>query len=318
MPLQNNQKLLEAESGDEEARVDMKKCIILLFLCIVALNVSAVVEKTLVVGETFTFSVTQKNTGDGPPAPFVTGNSIVVTGIYFSGNSLTMSISIKAVSPGYSSICAMNWHKETSSTGYVFHVVDVKDVSIASKLEIIPGETYTYNPIITDAGAKTTLNWTSSNTGVATVNSSGVVTGVSPGKTNIICTASNGVSSMSLVTVSPKLVEALTLDSHNQEIVAGANVQLQPTILPANTSSKNVKWMSTNENIAQVDDNGVVTAIAPGYCSIFCIADDGSRKYDKCLIHVLGVAASRADVNGDGRVSVTDAFSVIDVILNNN
>ena len=84
--------------------------------------------------------------------------------------------------------------------------------------------------------------------------------------------------------------------------------------LPANASSKSVKWMTTNENIAQVDDGGNVTAIAPGYCSIFCLADDGSRKFDKCLVHVLGTAVLRGDVNGDSNVDIGDVTAVINII----
>lgn len=93
------------------------------------------------------------------------------------------------------------------------------------------------------------------------------------------------------------------------------NIVLEPMLLPSNTTNKQVKWMTTNENTAQVDDEGNVIAIAPGYCSVFCIADDGSRKYDKCLIHVTGTTTSRGDVNGDGEVTVTDAEAVIDMIL---
>lgn len=200
---------------------------------------------------------------------------------------------------------------------HIYKVVDVIDIKIPDNLTLSKGDIYTYTPIITDAEANTTLTWTSSNTSVATVNSNGVVSTVGTGQTVITCKASNGISALSVITVNPVLVSSVGLNVHEYQMNVGENVQPTASLLPANASSTNVKWMSTNENIAQVDDNGTVTAIAPGYCSIFCIADDGSRKYDKCLVHVLGNAALRADVNGDGQVSVTDAFTVIDVILNN-
>lgn len=200
---------------------------------------------------------------------------------------------------------------------HIYKVVDVIDIKIPDNLTLSKGDIYTYTPIITDAEANTTLTWTSSNTSVATVNSNGVVSTVGTGQTVVTCKASNGISALSVITVNPVLVSSVGLNVHEYQMNVGENVQPAASLLPANASSTNVKWMSTNENIAQVDDNGTVTAIAPGYCSIFCIADDGSRKYDKCLVHVLGNAALRADVNGDGQVSVTDAFTVIDVILNN-
>lgn len=206
---------------------------------------------------------------------------------------------------------------DRSSNLHIYKVVDVIDIKIPDNLILSKGDTYTYSPIITDAEANTTLTWTSSNTSVATVNSDGVVSTIGTGQTVVTCKASNGISALSVITVNPVLVTSVGLNVHEYQMNVGENVQPTATLLPANASSTSVKWMSTNENIAQVDNEGSVTAIAPGYCSIFCIADDGSRKYDKCLVHVLGAATSRADVNGDGHVSVTDAISVIDVILNN-
>ena len=206
---------------------------------------------------------------------------------------------------------------DRSSNLHIYKVVDVIDIKIPDNLILSKGDTYTYSPIITDAEANTTLTWTSSNTSVATVNSDGVVSTIGTGQTVVTCKASNGISALSVITVNPVLVTSVGLNVHEYQMNVGENVQPTATLLPANASSTSVKWMSTNENIAQVDNEGSVTAIAPGYCSIFCIADDGSRKYDKCLVHVLGAATSRADVNGDGHVSVTDAIYVIDVILNN-
>lgn len=271
--------------------------------------------KTLKVGETYSFSAIVINYEAGPVV-FTTGSSIVVTDVSCSGNDIKVNVTIEAVSSGYSSICVMDFRSGKSSDTYIFNVVDVVDIDIAPKVDLTTGESYTYNTIVTDAEATTTLTWNSSNTAVATVNASGTVTAVGPGRANITCTATNGVSAQSLVTVSPLLVESVTLDARSQEMNVGESVQLQSAILPANASSATVMWMSTNENIAQVDDSGNVTAIGPGYCSIFCIADDSSRKFAKCLIHVKGTASSRADVNGDGHVSVSDAVSVVNVILN--
>jgi len=136
-----------------------------------------------------------------------------------------------------------------SSDTYTFHVVDVVDIDIAPKVDLTYGESYTYKPVITDADATTTLTWKSSNTAVATVNASGAVTAVGPGKANITCTATNGVSAQSLVTVSPQLVESVTLDAHSQEMNVGEDLQLQSTVLPTNATSTAVKWMSTNKTL---------------------------------------------------------------------
>lgn len=284
--------------------IKMQRIWLLLFLCFIAKeSFGTVYNKTLQVGSTYTIS----SAWGEPEYGYITGNAIAVE--FVSGGS----VRIKAIAPGYATFQNKYKYQDT----YVIHVVDVIDIKIPDNLTLSKGDIYTYSPIITDAEANTTLTWTSSNTSVATVNSNGVVSTVGTGQTVVTCKASNGISALSVITVNPVLISSVSLNEHEYQMNVGENVQPTATLLPANASSTNVKWMTTNENIAQVDDSGTVTAIAPGYCSIFCIADDGSRKYDKCLVHVLGNAALRADVNGDGQVSVTDAFTVIDVILNN-
>lgn len=198
---------------------------------------------------------------------------------------------------------------------YVIHVVDVVDISIHTNVSLTVGEQYTYSPIITEMQSKTSLTWTSNNTAVATINGNGTITATGVGKATITCTATNGVSTQSLVTIVPKLVQELTLDKQSHEMNVGENIQLMPTIQPTNASSKQVKWFSSNENIAQVDGEGNVTAFESGYCSIYALADDGSGKFDRCLIHVSGSSYSRADVDGDGIVNLSDAQQVVRIFV---
>lgn len=198
---------------------------------------------------------------------------------------------------------------------YTFQVVDVINIELPGSIELQLNESYTYNPIITDREAKTTLTWTSSNPHVATINGNGTVTATAPGMTTITCTAANGVTAQSIVTVHPTLAKSVTLDQQSCELSVGETAKLAAVITPEKATNKAVKWLSSNENIAQVDDEGNVIAIAPGYCSIYAKVEDGSGKYGKCIIHVLGTANIKGDMDGDGNVTVTDAVKVIDIIL---
>jgi uncharacterized protein YjdB len=141
------------------------------------------------------------------------------------------------------------------------------------------------------------------------------LTGVSPGKSTITCTNKEGFPTKCEVTVNTQQTTNVTFNKKSYEMNVGGTYNLTATVAPTNATQKTVNWLSTNDNIAQVDDNGKVTAIGPGYCSIIAIASDASGKFAKCLIHVKGTAASRGDVNGDGDVTVTDAEAVIDMIL---
>ena len=290
----------------------MKKNLLIIMLLAFALFANAysytTVNKVLQIGEKYTISWSTSSSGYGCNVEQL-GTGMVA----YSTASLSRQITALQRGQGI----AYTWAGSTFKY-YVLKVVDVINIEIPDNVSITVGDSYTYTPIITDTEATTTLTWTSSNPAVATVNASGVVTAVASGQAKIICKAANGISAQSLVNISPRPVQSVTLNNTEYEMEIGNSVNLTASVLPANATFKTVKWMSSNENIAQVDDEGNVTAIASGYCSIYAIADDSSRKYDKCLIHVQGKPAQKADVNGDGEVSVTDAFTVIDFILNNN
>ena len=64
-----------------------------------------------------------------------------------------------------------------------------------------------------------------------------------------------------------------------------------------------------------MDNDGIVTAVGSGFCSVFVKADDGSGKFAKCLIHVSGPTTNRADVNGDGNVNLSDAQQVVRIFV---
>jgi len=110
--------------------------------------------------------------------------------------------------------------------------------------------------------------WSSSNTAVATVNpSTGVVTGISAGNSNILytvngiggCIGTNAVSLLNVVVTAP--LNAGTL-SGTQNICEGTTTTFASTVAGGN-------WSSTNTAVATVNTvTGLVTGIAPGTADI--------------------------------------------------
>ena len=237
--------------------------------------------------------------------PVIGGNAIAVR-MYYG-----LSARIYGVRPGYATYGA--YKNSDSHPCLFFHVLDV----IPSEVNLLVGGSYTYSAVVYSSNSEyKSFTWTSNNTAVATVDGNGNVSAVAPGRATITCTANGGNSFSSVVYVSTKLVQEVTLNKKSYEMSVGGTYTLTATVAPTNATQKTVNWLSSNENVAQVSDAGKVTTIAPGYCSIYAKADDGSGKFAKCLIHVKGTAGSRSDVNGDGQVTVTDAEVVIDEILN--
>ncbi|NLH78304.1 MAG: hypothetical protein GX465_14835, partial [Acidobacteria bacterium] len=109
---------------------------------------------------------------------------------------------------------------------------------------------------LTGSGTPATSNpWVSSNTAVATVSSTGLVTGVSAGSSVITYTNSNGCSITATVTVFalPSITGTLT-------VCSGSTTQLTGSGTPAASNP----WVSSNTAAATVSNTGLVTGVSAG------------------------------------------------------
>lgn len=83
------------------------------------------------------------------------------------------------------------------------------------------------------------------------------------------------------------MVSELTLSESSLTMNSSATSQLSVTIAPSNAYNKNVVWSSSDESVATVDQNGLVTAVAGGTCTITCTATDGSGVSATCPVTVI-------------------------------
>lgn len=125
-------------------------------------------------------------------------------------------------------------------------------VSITGATSVCLGFSTTISP--TTGGT-----WVSSNTNVATVTNSGVVTGIAPGTATFVYTlnATNCISNATgLITVNALPVPNVT---GGTSICNGTTTTLSPTT--------GGTWVSSNPGVATVTDDGTVTGITPGSAS---------------------------------------------------
>ena len=81
-------------------------------------------------------------------------------------------------------------------------------------------------------------------------------------------------------------VKGLTLDKTTATVNKGSTLQLIPTITPEDAENKKLTWNSSNEAIATVDENGLVTGVASGNTVITATTTDGSNLSATCNILV--------------------------------
>lgn len=72
-------------------------------------------------------------------------------------------------------------------------------------------------------------------------------------------------------------VTNIVLDKNKMDLNTGDVATLTPTITPDNATEKSVTWSSSDNNIATVDENGLVTAVAEGKATITVTTKDGNK-----------------------------------------
>lgn len=146
---------------------------------------------------------------------------------------------------------------------------------------VFVGRSRTLNAIALDAQGNElqgrTIAWTSLHTDIATVDAGGNVTAIAPGFADIMA-ASEGVTRIAQITVTPVLVSSVRIDSIGGGIALGNAITLHARAFDdqnAELQGKSVKWTSSNPAAITVDENtGVARAVAPGTASITASVDN--------------------------------------------
>ncbi|MBQ3753375.1 MAG: Ig-like domain-containing protein [Prevotella sp.] len=190
----------------------------------------------------------------------------------------------KAYKTGYDCIYIGDWYYtvKTLVTGITLNATSVSlSTSGANSTKQL---TATVSPSNT---TDKSVTWSSSNTLVATVSNSGLVTSISPGTATITCKANDGsgVSATCTVTV-VILVENISLNNSSVTLEESKTHQLTATVTPSNATDKSVTWSSSNTSVATVSSSGLVTAKSAGTAIITCKANDGSGKSASCKVTV--------------------------------
>ena len=176
----------------------------------------------------------------------------------------------------------------TCSVTVTSKTVSVTGVKLDNgKLELKAGETAQLTATVepSDASDKS-LEWTSSDAKIATVDASGKVTAVGVGSATItVKTKDGGKTATCAVTVAPVAVEGVTVDPAKSEVVEGNTVQLKATVSPADAAQE-VEWTSSDSDIATVDKNGLVTTIKPGTVYIVVRSKAYTDKQASCEVIV--------------------------------
>ena len=167
-----------------------------------------------------------------------------------------------------------------------------------------------------DATDKSIL-WRTSDEAIAIVDATGLVTAVAVGDAIITALAADGsgIKAECMVTVIPTMVESISINAANTSLKKDRTLDLTASVLPATATNSNVVWSSSDSNLVAVDEDGVVTAIKPGEVQITATAADGSGIYALFTLTVIPPMAG--DSNDNDAVTITDAVNTANYAVGN-
>ena len=178
-------------------------------------------------------------------------------------------------------------------------VEDIGKISFGiTEVNLKKGETVRYNPFIspTPNNYIKLTNWTSSNSSVATVDSTGNVTANSVGKTTISVSSESGfTTSYTLNVISPATY--MYFEEPNVTLVKGQSKKLNLIVKPDDCTDT-ITYNSSNSDLS-VDSNGVITA-SERYTGTYTItAESSSGATATCQVKVINppVIATGLELN---------------------
>ena len=171
------------------------------------------------------------------------------------------------------------------------------------------GKQMKLNAVVTNlaetAPKQTALNWSSSDPAIAAVNGAGFVRGVAAGKAVITAAARDDEDVKASVEIEVRVpVQAVTINEKNPSVVVGssveaATIQLTVTVKPENAYHQTGTWSSSNEAVAVVDQNGLVTGKSTGRALITFTSDDPSGQKKSQVNLGVGQAVQSITLSGN-------------------
>ena len=225
--------------------------------------------QTVCIGSTTTF------TGTGTPN---------ATNPYVSSNTSFATVNSSGVITGVASGTATITYTDNNGCSAT-RTVTVNALPTVSGIQTVcVGSTTTF----TGTGTPNATNpYVSSNTSIATINSSGVVTGIAAGTATITYTDNNGCGATRTVTVN-----ALPTVLGVQIVCIGSTTIFTGTGTPNATNP----YLSSNTSIATVNSSGVVTGIAAGTATITYTDNNGCSATRTVTVNPLPVANAGTDL----------------------
>ena len=164
------------------------------------------------------------------------------------------------------------------------------------------GESAETDEKLAKAASKLTVEWTSSDESVATVDATGMVVAVSAGEADITASVTDSeMSAVCKVTVKVTAKDITVPENLDVKLNDGNETSIEATVSPADATNVEVSYASTDEAVASVDKDGKVQVLQPGECDIVTtLTQEGEKVVEKkthikAFYEVEGITLDKAE-----------------------
>ena len=175
------------------------------------------------------------------------------------------------------------------------------------------GESAETDEKLAKAASKLTVEWTSSDESVATVDATGMVVAVSAGEADITASVTDSeMSAVCRVTVKVAAKDITVPDNLDVKLNDGNETTVEATVSPADATDVKVSYASTDEAVATVDKDGRVQVLQPGECDITTTLMQDGKKVTEKTTHVKAfyeVESITLDSN-EGKLTVGNSHTI--------
>ena len=131
------------------------------------------------------------------------------------------------------------------------------------------------------------VEFSTSNAAVAVVAESGMITAKGPGTATITATAKDGSGKKATCTVTvTQPVKGVTVTPDSVVVPKNGVQKLKAAVVPANASNQELVYKSSNETVAIVSKDGIITGLNEGWATITVCAKENEAIYGTCTVKV--------------------------------
>ena len=162
------------------------------------------------------------------------------------------------------------------------------------------GETVNLNGSVYPSNAEDkTIFWESSDTSIATIDSSGKLEAIGVGSVVISAKTSRGTTSSFNLTIKEIVANDISIVNKTEKISINETLSMDVIFTPKNTTNKDVKWESADDSIISVDENGKLTALSLGKTSVTVRHKELSDSFEIEVEPILAESVEIRCINAD-------------------